>query len=63
MIDDIVITCTGKNRVTVILDIEGYIKETERQLHDAKNHWQLNCDPTAINNETGKNAIRRFHKE
>ena len=36
--DDIVITEADKGGAVVILDVEDYIKEAERQLHNTENY-------------------------
>ena len=61
--DDIVITDVDKGGAVVILDVEGYIREAERQLHNTENYKRLNHNPTTTNNETVKKIIKRFHKE
>ena len=50
--DDTVITETDKVGVVVILDVEDYIKEAERHLHNTENYKKLNRNPTTINNDT-----------
>ena len=47
----------------VILDVEGYIKEAERQLHNTEKYRRLNHNQTATNNDTVNKIIKRFHKE
>ena len=40
--DDIVIAEADKGGAVVILDVEDYIKEAERQLHNTENYKRLN---------------------
>ena len=47
----------------VIRDVEDYIKETGRQLHNTENYKRLNHNPTTNNNDTVNKIIKRFHKE
>ena len=47
----------------VILDVEGYIKEAERQLHNTEKYKRLNHNQTTTNNDTVNKIIKRFHKE
>ena len=47
----------------VILDVEDYIKETERQLHNTENYKRLNHNPTTTSNDTVNKIIKKFHKE
>ena len=61
--DGIVITEADKGGVVVILDVEDYIKEAERQLHNTENYKRLYHNPTTTNNDTVNKIIKRFHKE
>ena len=61
--DNIVITEADKCGAVVILDVEDYIKEEERQLHNTENYKRLNHKPTTTNNDTVNQMIKRFHKE
>ena len=47
----------------VILDVEDYMKEMERQLHNTENYKRLNHNPTTTNIDTVNKIIKRFHKE
>ena len=60
---DIVITHADKDGAVVKLDVENYIKETERQLYNTENYKRLNDNPTAINNKIVNKIIKRFQKE
>ena len=59
----IVITDADKWGAVVILDIEGYVKEAERQLNNKENYRKVNYYPTTANNETIHKVISRFQKE
>ena len=50
--DDNVIIDTDKGGAVVILDVEDYIKEAERQLRNTENFKRLNHNETTTNNET-----------
>ena len=47
----------------VILDVEDYIKEAERQLHNTENYKRLNHNPTTTNNDTVNKIMKRFYKK
>ena len=47
----------------VILDVENYIKEAERQLQNTENYKRLNHNQTTTNNKTVNKITKRFHKE
>ena len=47
--DDIVITEVDKGGAVVIFDVEDYVKEAERQLHNTKKYKRLNPSPTTTN--------------
>ena len=61
--DDIIITKADKGGATVILDIEDYIKEAERQLHDTDTYETLEGDPTLMYNDIINNAIDKLKNE
>ena len=63
--NDKVITNANKDGVVVILDVEDYVKEAERQLKNKKNYRKIIYDPTTLpyNNETIHKVISRFQKE
>ena len=46
-----------------ILDVEDYIKEAERQLHNTENYKRLNHNPTTTNNDTVNKIMKRFYKK
>ena len=48
--------------ITVMLDIQDYIKEKERQLHKIQHHKPLPNVPTKVNNETIHNVLTRLKK-
>ena len=60
---DIVITNTKKGGVVVIVDVEDYVKEAERQLNNKENYKKINYDLTTVYNETILKVISRFQKE
>ena len=60
---DIGITDADKGGAVVILDVEDYVKEAERQLNNKENYRKINYDPTTVNNETIHKVISRFQKE
>ena len=43
---DIIITNTDKGGAIVIMDIDKYISEAQRQLNDKNNYKKLQTDPT-----------------
>ena len=47
----------------VILDVEDYVKEAERQLNNKENYRKINYDPTTVNYETIHKDISKFQKE
>ena len=61
--DDIIITNADKGGAVVILDVEDYINECNRQLNNNENYRFLANDPTTSNNETVNNTITRFRNE
>ena len=60
---DIVVTYADKGGSAVILDVEDYVKEAERQLTNKENYRKINYYPTTLNNETIHKTISRFQKE
>ena len=60
---NIIITGADKGGAIVIQDVKLYIREAERQLNKTKNYRPLPHDPTKINNDLVKKAIKRFYKE
>ena len=61
--NDIVITDANKGGAVVILDVEDYFKETERQLNNKENYRKIIYNLTTANNETIHKVISRFQKE
>ena len=60
---DIGITDADKGGAVVILDVEDYVKEAEKQLNNNKNYWKINYDPTTVNNKTIYKVILDFKKK
>ena len=60
---DIGITDADKGGAIVILDVEDYVKEAEKQLNNNKNYWKINYDPTTVNNKTIHKVILDFKKK
>ena len=60
---DIAITDADKGGAVVILDVEDYVKEAEKQLNNRENYRKINYDPTDVNNESIHKVISRFQKE
>ena len=58
-----VITDANKDRSVVIVDVEVYDKEAERQLNNNKNYRKINYDITTANNVTINKVILSFPKE
>ena len=56
-------TDTDNGGAIVILYVEDYVKEAERQLNNKENYRKTNFDPTTANNETIHKVIQRFQKE
>ena len=61
--NDIVITDADNGAAAVILDIEDYVKEAERQLNNKENYRKINYHPTTVNNEIIHKVISRIQKE
>ena len=61
--DDIIITKADKGGAIVILDVEDYIAEAERQLKDSTSYEKLNNNPTSDYNELINNTIDNLIKE
>ena len=64
--DDIVIKDADKGGAVIILDVEGYIKEAERQLHNTENYKRLitiHLQPTPeVNKIIKKVSPAKFNK-
>ena len=61
--NDIVITDADKGGAVLILDVEDYVKEAERQLSNKENYRKINYDLTTAFNKTIHKVISRFQKE
>ena len=55
--DDIIITKTDKGGAVVILDVDGYINEANRQLNNKEFYKEVPNDPTELNRKK-VNAIK-----
>ena len=60
---DIVITNADKGGAVVIMDMEKYINEANRQLSNKRNYKKLQKDPTLQHSNLVNDAIDRFKKE
>ena len=60
---DIIITNADKGGAVVIMDVEKYINEANRQLSDERNYKKLQEDPTLQHSNLVNNTIDRFKKE
>ena len=58
-----VITDANKDKSVVIVDVEVYDKEAERQLNNNKNYRKINYDLATANNATINKVILSFQKE
>ena len=61
--EDIIITKADKGGAVVIMDVESYIKEAERQLQDDKSYQKLLNDPTQLHAERINKTIDLFKNE
>ena len=59
-INDIVITDANKGRTIVILGVEDYVKEAERQLNNKERCKTINYHHTAASNDTVNKVIPIF---
>ena len=59
---DIIITNADKGGAVVIMDVEKYINEANRQLSNKRNYKKLQEDPTLQHSSLFKDAIDRFKK-
>ena len=57
------ITNADKGGVEVIMDVEKYINEADRQLSDKRNYKNLQEDPTLQHSDLVNDIIDRFKKE
>ena len=60
---DIIITNADKGGAVVIMDVEKYINEANRQLSDKRNYKKLQEDPTLQHSNLVNDTIDRFKKE
>ena len=60
---DIFITNADKGGAVVIIDVEKYIKEFNRQLSDKRNYKTLQEDPALQHSNLVNDTIHRFKKE
>ena len=58
--DDITITNADKGGVIVIMDIDKYISEPQRQLNDENNYKKLQADPILQHNKLVNDTVERF---
>ena len=61
--NDIIITDGDKGGVVLILDVEDYVKEAERQLNNKENYRKIYYNPTAADNKTIDKVKSIFQKE
>ena len=61
--DDLVITKADKGGAVVIMDVDDYVKEANRQLDDSTFYKKLPQDPTPIHEERINNTISKFKDE
>ena len=59
----IIINNADKGRAVVIMDVEKYINESNRQLSDKRNYKKLKEDPTLRHSNLVNDTIDRFKKE
>ena len=60
---DIIICNADKGGATVIMDVNDYIKEANRQLNDETHYKELQSDPTTTHLRIVNDTIERFKKE
>ena len=58
--DDIIITKAGKGGAVVIIDVDDYINEANRQLNSKEFCKEISNDPTELNRKKVKNAIKEL---
>ena len=61
--DDIIITHADKGGAVVIIDVNDYIKEANRQLSDTNFYTKLPSDLTSVNAKIINETINKFIKE
>ena len=60
--DDIIITKADKGGATVIMDVNDYVDEANRQLQDTQYYRKLNYDPTEDHANIIRNTLEEFKK-
>ena len=60
--DDIIITKADKGGATVIMDVNYYVDEANRQLQDTQYYRKLNYDPTEDHANIIRNTLEEFKK-
>ena len=55
--NDLIITDAYKGGIVVILDVEDYVKEAERQLNNKENYRKIIYNPNTANNKTIRKVI------
>ena len=61
--EDLIFTKADKGGALVIMDVEDYVKEADRQLNDKKFYKKLPSDPTKMYAECINNSIDQFKNE
>ena len=61
--EDIIITNADKGGAVVIIDVDDYVKEAERQLNNQESYKSIDHDLTTINNKLVNDTIETFKKE
>ena len=61
--DDIIIINADKGGAIIIMDIEKYISEAQRQLNDKNNYKKLQTNPTLQHNKLVNDTVERFKKD
>ena len=61
--DDIIITKADKGGAVVIMNVDDYIKEANRQLQDENCYKRITNDPTKLHSERVNNAINDMKNE
>ena len=55
--NDLIIPDAYKGGIVVILDVEDYVKEAERQLNNKENYRKIIYNPNTANNKTIRKVI------
>ena len=61
--NDIVITNAEKGGAVVILDVEDYVKEAERQLKNKENYRKIICDLLLLTMKLSTKLYQDFQKK